>query len=303
MYDQLAGGFARYRVDARWVVPHFEKMLYDNALLLRVYAAPRAGRPARRSPARVARETAEFLLRDLRTAAGRVRLGAGRGHRRRRGPDLRLDARAARRGARRRGRRVGGAAARGHRRRARSSTARRRCSCPADPDEPARWRAGAGRAARRAGPAPAARPGRQGRHGVERAGDRRARRGRRRCSAAGVGRGRRRGARSCCWTLHVVDGRLRRTSRDGVVGAAAGVLEDYADLAEGLLALHQATGAAALAGAARDELLDVALAHFADGDGRLLRHRRRRRGAAAPAPGDHRQRDAVRGGRRWPGRC
>ncbi len=37
MYDQLAGGFARYSVDADWVVPHFEKMLYDNALLLRVY--------------------------------------------------------------------------------------------------------------------------------------------------------------------------------------------------------------------------------------------------------------------------
>ena len=38
MYDQLGGGFARYCVDAGWVVPHFEKMLYDNALLLRVYA-------------------------------------------------------------------------------------------------------------------------------------------------------------------------------------------------------------------------------------------------------------------------
>ena len=37
MYDQLGGGFARYSVDADWVVPHFEKMLYDNALLLRVY--------------------------------------------------------------------------------------------------------------------------------------------------------------------------------------------------------------------------------------------------------------------------
>src|SRR3712207_9181139 len=37
IHDQLAGGFARYSVDAGWVVPHFEKMLYDNALLLRVY--------------------------------------------------------------------------------------------------------------------------------------------------------------------------------------------------------------------------------------------------------------------------
>ncbi|MGA8979151.1 MAG: DUF255 domain-containing protein, partial [Pedococcus sp.] len=37
LYDQLGGGFARYSVDAKWVVPHFEKMLYDNAQLLRVY--------------------------------------------------------------------------------------------------------------------------------------------------------------------------------------------------------------------------------------------------------------------------
>ena len=70
MYDQLAGGFARYSVDAQWVVPHFEKMLYDNALLLRVYAAPVAGDRRRRSPRRVALETADFLLRDLRTAEG-----------------------------------------------------------------------------------------------------------------------------------------------------------------------------------------------------------------------------------------
>ena len=37
MYDQLGGGFARYSVDHRWLVPHFEKMLYDNAQLARVY--------------------------------------------------------------------------------------------------------------------------------------------------------------------------------------------------------------------------------------------------------------------------
>ena len=54
--------------------------------------------------------------------------------------------------------------------------------------------------------------------------------------AAARRRGRSRGRR------HLVDGRLRRASRDGVVGAHAGVLEDYGDLAEGLLALHQATG-------------------------------------------------------------
>lgn len=65
LYDQLGGGFARYSVDRDWVVPHFEKMLYDNALLLGVYA--RWGGPVGE---RVARETADFLLRELRTAEG-----------------------------------------------------------------------------------------------------------------------------------------------------------------------------------------------------------------------------------------
>ena len=69
IYDQLAGGFARYCVDARWVVPHFEKMLYDNAQLLRIYAHWYAatGSPLAR---RVCTESAEFLLRELRTAEG-----------------------------------------------------------------------------------------------------------------------------------------------------------------------------------------------------------------------------------------
>ncbi|MBA2558813.1 MAG: thioredoxin domain-containing protein [Propionibacteriales bacterium] len=69
MYDQLGGGFARYSVDERWDVPHFEKMLYDNALLLRVYLhwARQSGLAL---PARIARETADFLLRELRTDEG-----------------------------------------------------------------------------------------------------------------------------------------------------------------------------------------------------------------------------------------
>ncbi|MET8157297.1 thioredoxin domain-containing protein [Sphaerisporangium sp. NPDC005289] len=69
MYDQLAGGFARYSVDAGWVVPHFEKMLYDNALLMRVYAHwwRASGSPLAR---RVALETAEWLLRELGTQEG-----------------------------------------------------------------------------------------------------------------------------------------------------------------------------------------------------------------------------------------
>ena len=65
MYDQLGGGFARYSVDRGWVVPHFEKMLYDNGLLLALYA--RLGTDL---GDRVATETADFLLRELRTAEG-----------------------------------------------------------------------------------------------------------------------------------------------------------------------------------------------------------------------------------------
>jgi uncharacterized protein YyaL (SSP411 family) len=70
MYDQLAGGFARYSVDERWDVPHFEKMLYDNALLLRVYLHW-SRQPANRGLAkRIAGRTADFLLRELRTEQG-----------------------------------------------------------------------------------------------------------------------------------------------------------------------------------------------------------------------------------------
>src|SRR6201993_296972 len=68
MYDQLAGGFARYSVDNAWVVPHFEKMLYDNALLLRAYAhwARRTGDPLAR---RIAAQTAGVLLDELADGA------------------------------------------------------------------------------------------------------------------------------------------------------------------------------------------------------------------------------------------
>lgn len=69
IYDQLGGGFARYSVDREWVVPHFEKMLYDNALLCRVYAhlwRTTGSELARR----VALETADFMVRELRTAEG-----------------------------------------------------------------------------------------------------------------------------------------------------------------------------------------------------------------------------------------
>jgi uncharacterized protein len=65
LHDQLGGGFARYSVDAGWVVPHFEKMLYDNAQLVGLYAR-RGGALGER----VAGGTADFLLRELLTPEG-----------------------------------------------------------------------------------------------------------------------------------------------------------------------------------------------------------------------------------------
>ena len=69
IYDQLGGGFARYSVDAAWVVPHFEKMLYDNALLLSActHGWRRGGAPWAE---RVVADTVDWLLREMRTAEG-----------------------------------------------------------------------------------------------------------------------------------------------------------------------------------------------------------------------------------------
>ena len=69
MYDLLGGGFHRYSVDARWLVPHFEKMLYDNALLAPVYLhAWLATREPRYR--QVAEETLDYIVRELRLAEG-----------------------------------------------------------------------------------------------------------------------------------------------------------------------------------------------------------------------------------------
>jgi uncharacterized protein YyaL (SSP411 family) len=69
MFDHLGGGFARYSVDAQWLVPHFEKMLYDNAQLASCYltAFQATGEPRY---AQVARETLDYLVRDLRDPSG-----------------------------------------------------------------------------------------------------------------------------------------------------------------------------------------------------------------------------------------
>jgi uncharacterized protein len=69
IYDHLGGGFHRYSTDAVWLAPHFEKMLYDNALLARVYLE--AYQVTRKDDyARVARETLEWVLREMQGKEG-----------------------------------------------------------------------------------------------------------------------------------------------------------------------------------------------------------------------------------------
>ena len=69
IYDQLGGGFHRYSVDATWLVPHFEKMLYDNALLVRSYIAAYQS-TRERFFARIAEETLDYILREMTSPDG-----------------------------------------------------------------------------------------------------------------------------------------------------------------------------------------------------------------------------------------
>ncbi|MCF7551218.1 thioredoxin domain-containing protein [Pseudonocardia sp. WMMC193] len=263
IHDQLVGGFARYSVDAGWVVPHFEKMLYDNALLLRVYAHL-ARRTGSALFTRVARDTAEFLLRDLRTPEGGFASALDADTDGTEGLTYAwtpaqlaevLTPEDATWAAQLLEVTEAGTFEHG------SSTLQLR----RDPDDPQRWQRirtvlAASRSLR---PQPArddkvvtawnglavqslaeAGAALDQPEWVAAAGE---------CADLLLG-------------LHRVDGRLRRSSRDGVVGAAAGVLDDHACLAEGLLALHQATGDPARLTAAV-ELLDLAVAHFAGPDG------------------------------------
>ena len=69
LYDQLGGGFARYSVDGAWMIPHFEKMLYDNGQLLCEYARAHLA-TGEALFAKIAHETADWVLRDMRSPAG-----------------------------------------------------------------------------------------------------------------------------------------------------------------------------------------------------------------------------------------
>ncbi|MDQ4085260.1 MAG: thioredoxin domain-containing protein, partial [Actinomycetota bacterium] len=268
MYDQLGGGFARYSVDQAWVVPHFEKMLYDNALLLRVYThwwrqtgAAMGGR--------VAAETADFCLRELRTAEGGFASALD--------ADSPMD-----------GRSVEGAF---------YAWTPQQLAETLGPDDGA-WAAdvfgvteagtfehGMSTLQLRADPQdPARLADVRGRLGEAR--EKRARPARDdkvvaawnglltvALAEAGVLLGRSDlvdaavDAGELLWRVHAdADGRLARVSRDGRAGAHAGVLEDYACVAEGYLALLGVTGDTVWLARA-ETLLSHVLERFADGRG------------------------------------
>jgi len=262
IYDQLDGGFARYSVDAGWVVPHFEKMLYDNALLLRLYThlALRTGSARHRE---VASQTAEFLLRRLRTPEGGFAASLDADTDGVEGltyawtPAQLTEALGKDDGtwaAELLGVTEAGTFEHG------TSTLR----MLREPEVPARWTRARERLliARDARP----QPGRDDKvvtawNGLTIGA----------LAYAGAAFGvpdwiaAAEAAAELVTDLHVVDGRLRRASRDGAVGAAAGVLEDHGCLAEGLLTLHQVTGKLRWLDAAV-ALLDTALSHFTDAE-------------------------------------
>ncbi|MBQ0894587.1 thioredoxin domain-containing protein [Micromonospora sp. U56] len=280
IHDQLAGGFARYSVDAHWTVPHFEKMLYDNALLLRFYAQLwrlTGDRMARR----VARDTARFLADELHRAGEGFASALDADTEGVEGltyawtPAQLVEAL---------GEEDGRWAAdlfevteKGTFEHGTSVLRLARDVDDADPEIRARWRDVVGRllVARDTRPQPArddkvvaawnglaitaiaeflrvaalyASPDDEDANLME--------------GVTIVADGAMRDAAEHLAAVHMVDGRLRRASRDKVVGEPAGVLEDYGCVAEAFCAMHQLTGEGRwleLAGG----LLDVALARFA----------------------------------------
>jgi len=273
MYDQLGGGFARYSVDGQWVVPHFEKMLYDNTLLLGVYLHlwRETGSEFAR---RVADETAAFLIRDLGTPEGGFAsaldadtdgvegltyawtpeqlvevLGSDDGvwaaELLQVTTEGTFEPGMTRDGVREQGSSV--------------------LQLLVDPDDQQRWEhvrqeLFTARAAR-------PQPGRDDKvvaawNGLAIAAlsEHAMLTDSAESLSAAVA------AAELVTRLHLVDGKLRRVSRDGVVGRHGGVLEDYAELARGLLALHQATAQGRwleIAG----QLLDALPARFSDTSG------------------------------------
>jgi uncharacterized protein YyaL (SSP411 family) len=263
MYDQLGGGFARYSVDADWVVPHFEKMLYDNALLARVYAHwwRRSGTPLAR---RVTIDTCAWLIRELGTAEGGFAAALDADSEGVEGkfyawtPDQLIEVLGEEDGRRAAG--VFGVTRAGTFEHGQSVLQLR--ADPPDQDWLAQVRARLlDTRARRI------RPARDDKvvaawNGLAIAA----------LAEAGllldepgfIAAARR--AATLLDDVHLRDGRLARTSRDGVAGPSAGVLDDYGCVADGFLVLAGVTGETrwvTLAG----QLLDTALDRFGDQHG------------------------------------
>ncbi|CAM3654480.1 thioredoxin domain-containing protein [Mycolicibacterium frederiksbergense] len=259
IYDQLAGGFARYSVDPDWVVPHFEKMLYDNALLLRFYAhwARITGNPLAR---KITDETARFIIDGLGAGGmftssldadadgvegltyswtpAQLRDVLG---------DADADWAASLFGVT-----AGGTFEHG------SSV----LQLPADPDDQARFERV--RDALLAARAQRPQPGRDDKvvtawNGlaiialIE--------------ASVALDKPEYADAATVCarelLLLHLVGGRLRRASLGGVVGESSAILEDYATLITAMCGLYQRNGASAWLTTATG-LLDTVLEHFAD---------------------------------------
>ena len=270
MYDQLGGGFARYSVDADWVVPHFEKMLYDNALLLRVVPAlvarDRLGRSAGGSSRETARLPARATCAPPRAASPPRSTPTPTASR----ADVRLDAASSSSTC------SAPTTARGPPTCSRSPPAgtfehgtstlqlrrdpddadaagpasARRCSprarrAPSRPATTRSWPRGTGsRSPRSPRPAPCS----TGRTGSRPPCVRPT------CSLAVAPR---------CRTGPAAPGLARRRRR----ARTRGVLEDHADVAEGFLALYAVDRRRGVARPSPASLLDVVLDHFRDGDG------------------------------------
>ncbi|WP_326644797.1 thioredoxin domain-containing protein [Streptosporangium sp. NBC_01755] len=261
IYDRLGGGFARYSVDADWVVPHFEKMLYDNALLLRIYTHwwRSSGSVLGR---RVALETADWLLAEMRTPEGGFASALDADSEGVEGkfyvwtPEELREVLGEEDGAwaidlfEVTGTFEHGASV---------------LQLLADPDDPERF--ARVRSALLAARARRVRPGRDDKvvaawNGLAIAA----------LAETGALFDRpdlveaAREAASLIDGLHLDGDRLLRTSRDGRAGTNAGVLEDYADLAEGLLTLFGVTGEVRWFRRA-ESLLEAVLERFPDGSG------------------------------------
>ncbi|GHE29934.1 thioredoxin domain-containing protein [Streptosporangium violaceochromogenes] len=261
IYDQLGGGFARYSVDAGWVVPHFEKMLYDNALLLRVYTHWwRAGGSV--LARRVALETADWLLAEMRTPEGGFASALDADSE---GVEGRFYAWTPEEIHGVLGEEDGSWAVALFEVTGTFEHGTSVLQLPSDPGDAERF--ARVRAALLAARSRRVRPGRDDKvvaawNGLAVAA----------LAETGALFDRpdlveaARAAAVLLEEVHLDGDRLLRTSRDGRAGGNAGVLEDYADLAEGLLTLYGVTGETRWFHRA-ESLLGTVLDRFADGSG------------------------------------